>query len=71
MYFHMPQWPAYDLVVRQGGALVALGLLSGAGPSDPLTLVLAVTLLGVMGLVATWLPARRAVKVDPQEAFRE
>jgi ABC-type antimicrobial peptide transport system permease subunit len=44
--------------------------LFGVQPSDPVTLV---TVLVVMGLVATaaaWLPARRAARVDPIIALR-
>jgi putative ABC transport system permease protein len=44
--------------------------LFGVKPSDPITLV---TVLVVMGLVATaaaWLPARRAARVDPIIALR-
>jgi len=39
-------------------------------PSDPLTLGLAVVLLVVVALMATWLPARRAARLDPLRALR-
>ena len=44
--------------------------LFGVTPTDPLTFVTVVLLLGVVGVVASWLPAHRAAKIDPMEALR-
>ena len=44
--------------------------LYGVTPSDPLTLVGAALALIVTGSLASWLPARRAARVDPAQALR-
>ncbi|MEP7345820.1 MAG: ABC transporter permease [Gemmatimonadaceae bacterium] len=46
------------------------GLLYGLSPYDPLTFVAVPLTLGVVVLVATFLPARRAVRSDPVSALR-
>jgi putative ABC transport system permease protein len=62
------------LAVGLAGALAASrllqGLLFGVAPRDPTTLLGVMSLLGVIGVLACWVPAARAARVDPAVALK-
>jgi ABC-type antimicrobial peptide transport system permease subunit len=71
---------AVKLLAIGSAAGLALGLLATrvlafivyqATPRDPFVLAGVVFAMGLLGLVATWIPARRALSVDPLVLLRE
>jgi ABC-type lipoprotein release transport system permease subunit len=42
-----------------------------ASPRDPLVLAAVVLAMALLGLVATWIPAQRALSVDPLVLLRD
>jgi ABC-type lipoprotein release transport system permease subunit len=42
-----------------------------ATPRDPLVLVSTLLAMSILGLVATWVPAQRALSIDPAILLRE
>ena len=58
------------LVVAAATGRFIRGLLFGVQPVDPLTYVSVAAGLTVVAIVASWIPARRASRVDPITALR-
>jgi predicted permease len=65
---------AIGLAIGMTGALVLTramqSLLFGVSPTDPITLLEVALLLALAALLACYIPARRATKVDPMVALR-
>jgi predicted permease len=65
---------AIGLVIGLVSAAALMRLLSsllfGVDPFDPLTYLAVTVALGGVALVATWLPARQATRIDPMLALR-
>jgi putative ABC transport system permease protein len=62
------------VVIGLGGALALTQLMKtllfGVSSTDPLTFAAVAILLMAVALLACWIPARRAAKVDPMIALR-
>ncbi len=62
------------LLIGLGAAVVATRFLStllyGVSPTDPATFAVVALILGAVALLAGWLPARRAARVDPASCLR-
>jgi len=72
--------PAFRLLAFGSAAGLMLGMLASrvlsdivyqATPRDPAVLAGVVLAMVMLGLVATWIPARRALSVDPMILLRE
>jgi predicted permease len=58
------------LAVSLGAVRAIASLLWGVSPYDPMTLIAVPLLLLLTGVIACWIPARRAARVDPLIALR-
>jgi putative ABC transport system permease protein len=61
---------ACGLAAALGLTRLIASLLFGVKPSDPLVFIVVPVILVVIALVAVWLPAMRASRVDPIHALR-
>ena len=61
---------AVGLIVALIVTRLMAGLLYGVRPSDPVTFAAVALLLIGVGALACYLPARRAIRVDPMAALR-
>jgi ABC-type antimicrobial peptide transport system permease subunit len=75
------------MILREGGILVAIGLvlgvigayfsagiirglLFGVTPNDPMTYIGVGVTMATVGIIACWIPALRAARIDPAIAMR-
>jgi predicted permease len=76
-------WPILRSALSMAAIGVVIGLpmvwgivriirnhLYGIQPHDPVTIIAAVVLLVGIAILAAWIPARRAARIDPMEALR-
>ena len=61
---------AIGLLLAVATAKIVSGILYGVGALDPVAFVVAPVVLSVAAVIAMWLPARRATRVDPIQALR-
>lgn len=61
---------AFGLPVSLEAGQLVRSQLYGLSPFDPGTVLVAVVLIGLIVLIAAWVPARRAARVDPMTALR-
>jgi predicted permease len=61
---------AIGLLLAITTAKILSGILYGVGALDPVAFTVAPLVMTAAALIATWLPARRATRVDPVEALR-
>jgi len=50
---------------------VMASMLVGVNPTDPVTFAAIVAVFGLIAMTASWIPARRASRLDPMAAIRE
>jgi predicted permease len=58
------------LLLGLGIARLIHSLFYGISPADPVSIIATIFLLGAASLLAGYIPARRAAKIDPMEALR-
>jgi ABC-type antimicrobial peptide transport system permease subunit len=62
---------AAGLILRVLASRVLASIVSQATPRDPLVLTAIILAMALLGLAATWIPAQRALSVDPSMLLRE
>jgi predicted permease len=62
---------AIGVAAAAGLTRLLAGLLYGVGATDPVTFGAAVAALAAVALLASWIPARRAARLDPMRVLRD
>jgi predicted permease len=62
---------ALGLACAAGATRLLAGQLFDVTPNDTLTYVIVIVLLGLMSLIAIYIPARRSTRIDPLAALRQ
>jgi predicted permease len=62
---------ALGLIAALGLTQVMIGILVEVKPTDPFTFAAIAALFILITVIASWLPARRAARLDPNTAIRE
>jgi putative ABC transport system permease protein len=62
---------AIGTVVAIGVTRLLADLLFEVSPTDPVTFVAVAVLIALVAVAASWIPARRATKIDPATTLRE
>ena len=61
---------AVGMLLALAAARLVASVLCGVSPVDPMSICVTLVLLGGTSLLASYIPARRAAKIDPMEALR-
>src|SRR5215472_14533239 len=59
------------LAAALGAGRLLVNLVPGARPTEPLTFAVMICVLAVAALLASFIPARRASRIDPTSALRQ
>jgi ABC-type lipoprotein release transport system permease subunit len=68
---NVPEAQSLYVIERAIASRVLAFVVYQATPRDPLVLVGVVLAMALLGLLATWIPARRALSVNPMILLRE
>ena len=61
---------AIGIPAAVGGSRLMLSMLYALSGADPLSMMIAITLMLIVATLAGYIPARRATRVDPMVALR-
>jgi len=62
---------ALGMAGAYGISQVLISLLHGVSPTDPATFIATLALMAITAVLASFLPARRALRLDPITALRQ